>query len=195
MTAVVCGIVAKRGKPYWELAPGEVAELAKALDPPLARIPLPEKELGVVAELGALGFVCFAIFAPRMDLDKQIARQQIARKRDAGAVVAEAEEIARRHAAAPYGGEVPDFGTGRTENETAGELLVEPAGATVAETEPDLVMETDRTAREVGITAETVVGLRKGMGVEGDLLEHSGVPFLDDGSELDRGLPEPVAGA
>lgn len=161
--------------------------LADALDPPLKRVPLPERELGVIGELGALGFVCFAIFQPRLQADAAVKQAIAAQKAGTAAAVAEAERITAEHAAAPYAGTSPLDELRR--DPTAVEPDELAGGVTVGETEPDLLLQVDALAREHGITPERIVNVQRELGHEGELLDaYPSVPTLDDGTPLDRGV-------
>lgn len=189
-------ITARRRGDHWKLQADEKKMLADALDPPLKRVPLPEKELGVIGELGALGFVCFAIFGPRIEIDRAIAD---ARKVQAGktapppahvaAVVSEAERITADHAERPYDNVTPLDGFRTDMGDGTGVELGEPTGITVGETEPTFIMDADAAARRAGLTPERIVELRAGFGEEGLLLDsYPGVPLDGDGHPLSRGV-------
>lgn len=125
----------------------------------LAHVPLPEKELGIAGEILALGWVCYAITAPRLDADRAIAAASV------GAVT-EAERITAQHAQAPYA-QGPLDNLARAAGETSEELYTPTVGAT----DPDIILRVDELARQVGITPETVAGMRHELGDDTPLLD------------------------
>lgn len=65
-------IAATRRGPHWQLAPVERAQLGDALANVIRHVPLPERELGIAADIAALGFVMYAIATPRIRHDQAL---------------------------------------------------------------------------------------------------------------------------
>lgn len=65
-------LVAARRGAHWQLSPVEREQLGDALANVLRHVPLPERELGIAADVAALGFVCYAIAAPRVEHDRRL---------------------------------------------------------------------------------------------------------------------------
>lgn len=72
MVGVVFTITATRRGELWKLAPEEQAAIGDALANVLRHVPMPEKQVGIAADIAALGFVSYAIVVPRLEADRKL---------------------------------------------------------------------------------------------------------------------------
>lgn len=77
---------ARRGD-HWKLNTEERRSVGDALANVLRHVNLPERELGIAADVAALGFVFYAITVPRIEHDKTIALERAGGARVAAGTV------------------------------------------------------------------------------------------------------------
>lgn len=154
-------ITAQRRGGHWLLHDEEKRQLADATARVLDHVPLPERELGIAADLMALGFVAYATVVPRLEIDKAVQA-----------------ELARR------GGTV----AAPSDNGAVSVPVVEriDADATrehvqVGDTEPDLIERIDAAMRESGASPQTIGEVFRAAGVEGTPLDHMAPPITAEG--------------
>lgn len=68
---------ARRGD-HWKLATDERRAVGDALANVLRHVNLPERELGIAADVAALGFTMYAIVTPRLELERRYAAGLVA---------------------------------------------------------------------------------------------------------------------
>lgn len=65
-------ITATRRGDHWKLADQEKDAAGNALANVIRHIPMPEKQVGIAADIAALGFCAYALIVPRIELERRV---------------------------------------------------------------------------------------------------------------------------
>lgn len=72
MVGVTFAITAQRRGEHWNLSAEEKQAWGEALANCLRHVPMPEKHVGIAADIAALGFVAYASVVPRINADRAV---------------------------------------------------------------------------------------------------------------------------
>lgn len=76
LVGVCFEITAQRKGEHWRLGNEEKSAWGDALANCLRHVPMPEKQVGIVADIVALGFVSYATIVPRVNIDRAVLESQ-----------------------------------------------------------------------------------------------------------------------
>lgn len=92
LTGVVFEIAAQRKGEHWRLGDDEKAAWGNAMANVLRHVPMPEKQMGIAADIAAVGFVAYASLVPRINMDRAITAHNAAARTEP-AVPADPREV------------------------------------------------------------------------------------------------------